>query len=161
MYWNAFSRGERLPERTYDTPGKRDHATLAAYASLAPRGKKKIRFVLSWNVPNAYNYWSPYKDENGKDISWKNYYATKFESAVDSAKYALSRFDELSEKTERFADALQNSSLPAPVIDAISANLSVLRSPTVLRYEDGTLWGWEGCNEWSGSCEGSCQHVWN
>ena len=161
MYWNAFSKGDRLPERTYDTPGKRDHAVLATYASLAPRGKKKIRFVLSWNVPNAYNYWRPYKDENGKDISWKNYYATKFESAVDSAKYALSRFDELSEKTERFADALQNSSLPAPAIDAISANLSVLRSPTVLRYEDGTLWGWEGCNERSGSCEGSCQHVWN
>ena len=161
MYWNAFSRGERLPERTYDAPGKMDHATLAAYASLAPHGKEKIRFVLSWNVPNVYNYWSPYKDENDKDITWKNYYATKFDSAIDSAKYALSRFEELSEKTETFANALQNSSLPPSVIDAVSSNLSVLRSPTVLRCEDGTLWGWEGCNEHAGSCYGSCQHVWN
>ena len=161
MYWNAFSRGERLPERTYDTNGSFDHATLATYATLAPHEKKKIRFVLSWNVPNVYNYWSPYKDENGKDITWKNYYATKFESALDSAKYALSRFDEFSEKTEAFADALQNSTLPAAVIDAVSANLSVLRSPTVLRFEDGSLWAWEGCNEQAGSCEGSCQHVWN
>jgi hypothetical protein len=31
----------------------------------------------------------------------------------------------------------------------------------VLRLEDGTLWGWEGQHALSGSCEGSCTHVWN
>ena len=67
----------------------------------------------------------------------------------------------LEEQTRRFAGALASSALPEPVKDAVSANLSVLKTPTVLRLEDGSLWGWEGCNERTGSCEGSCQHVWN
>src|SRR5690606_9577809 len=35
------------------------------------------------------------------------------------------------------------------------------KTATVLRLEDGTFYGWEGCHEDAGSCEGSCTHVWN
>ena len=45
-------------------------------------------------------------------------------------------------------------------MDAVSANIAVLKSPTVWRLEDGTLYGWEGAGEREGSCEGSCSHVW-
>jgi hypothetical protein len=31
----------------------------------------------------------------------------------------------------------------------------------VLRQTDGKLWSWEGCNDDSGCCHGSCTHVWN
>ena len=116
---------------------------------------------MAWNAPVQYNYWSPYKDKWDKDITWKNYYATKFENSLATAKYALSKFDELRIRSQRFAKALHQCSLPDFVVDAISANLSVLKSPTVLRLEDGSFWGWEGVNETDGSCEGSCQHVWN
>jgi hypothetical protein len=51
--------------------------------------------------------------------------------------------------------------MPKEVIDAASSNLSVLKSPTVLRLEDGSFYGWEGVHELEGSCEGTCQHVWN
>ena len=37
----------------------------------------------------------------------------------------------------------------------------MLKSPTVLRLEDGSFYGWEGVHEKEGSCEGTCQHVWN
>lgn len=43
----------------------------------------------------------------------------------------------------------------------MNANLSVLKTPTVLRLEDGSLWGWEGSYQTGGTCDGSCQHVWN
>ena len=160
-FWKNFSEEKRLPERSYKEAGKRDHGTLAAYFSLLPHEKKKIRFVLSWNVPNQYNYWRPLKDENGEDVTFKNYYATCFSSSKETAEYAMREFESLLEKTECFAGALHGSTLPSYMIDAISANLSVLKSPTVLRLEDGSLWGWEGCMEEKGSCEGSCQHVWN
>ena len=39
--------------------------------------------------------------------------------------------------------------------------MSVLKSPTVMRLEDGSFYGWEGVHEIQGSCEGTCQHVWN
>ncbi len=50
---------------------------------------------------------------------------------------------------------------PGTALDAVSANISILKSPTVLRLEDGTFYGWEGCHPTAGCCEGSCTHVWN
>ncbi len=47
------------------------------------------------------------------------------------------------------------------MIDAAAANSRILKSPTTLRLEDGTFYGWEGCHPTAGSCEGSCTHVWN
>lgn len=161
-FWNNFSALDRLQERSYTEIGTaNDHGTLVAYVKIQAGQKKKIRFVLAWNVPVQYNYWSPFKNEDGKDITWKNYYATQFENSLATAKYAISNFTKLHEQTEKFTRALIESSLPPFVIDAISANLAVLKSPTVLRFEDGSFWGWEGVQETIGSCEGSCQHVWN
>ena len=48
------------------------------------------------------------------------------------------------------------------MIEAVAANLTILKSPTVLRVKSGKLWAWEGCNDdGSGCCPGSCTHVWN
>jgi uncharacterized protein (DUF608 family) len=120
-----------------------------------------VRFVLAWNVPNQYNYWSPYKDEAGNHVTWKNYYATQFKDSYATARYALRRFTALYRKTKAFADALDKSTLPAFVKEAVSNNLSTLKTATCLRLEDGSFWGWEGCADRAGSCEGTCQHVWN
>ncbi len=161
-YWREFSQMKHLPARSYSEPWRKaDHATVVASVQMQAGERKKIRFVLAWNAPIQYNFWSPFRDEDGKDVTWKNYYATEFSDSLASATYALSKFDELMTKTQRFTDLLKNSSLPDFVIDAISANLSVLKSPTVLRLEDGSLWGWEGLHDRVGLCEGSCQHVWN
>ncbi len=92
---------------------------------------------------------------------WKNYYAVLFSDAADAARYALDHWDVLYEKTALFKDALFSSDLPAAVLDAVSANLAVLKSPTVMRLEDGTFYGFEGCHTDAGCCEGSCTHVWN
>jgi hypothetical protein len=47
------------------------------------------------------------------------------------------------------------------VVEAVAANLAILKSPTVLRQADGRLWAWEGCGDNKGCCHGSCTHVWN
>ncbi|MBM3554007.1 MAG: hypothetical protein FJX47_00455, partial [Alphaproteobacteria bacterium] len=60
-----------------------------------------------------------------------------------------------------FAHALHDSTLPSAVLEAVSANLSILKSPTVMRQHDGRFWAWEGCRDDVGSCFGSCTHVWN
>lgn len=88
-YWKNLTQCARLPQRTYDGPGWYDHGTLASYVKIEPNEKKKIRFVFSWNTPNQYNYWKPCKDENGEDILWKNYYATRFETSKQSGAYAF------------------------------------------------------------------------
>ncbi|MBQ8344891.1 MAG: hypothetical protein IJY42_01330 [Clostridia bacterium] len=161
MYWNNFSRLDRMPERHYSDPSKGDHGTVVSYGELAPGERTKFRFVIAWNVPVAHNDWKPRSEDTGIGNSWRNYYATQFKDSLATAQYALKHFASLYDKTLCFAEALQACTLPEAVKDAVSANLSVLKTPTVLRLEDGSFWGWEGCNETTGSCFGSCQHVWN
>lgn len=160
-FWHEFSSPTGLRRRSYETPGKGDVSTLSVSAVLAPNEEKTFRFVLAWNIPNRCNDWNPLKDENGRDICWKNYYATLFENSAATARYALENWDNLKERTMRFKNALFSSTLDPAIIDAASATLSVLKTPTVLRLNDGSFYGWEGLNQLYGSCEGTCSHVWN
>lgn len=151
-FWNEFSGDPVLEDRQYDCEGKNDRGTVAAEITVAAGEKKKARFIISWNSPVVRWY---------NDGTWKNYYATVYEDSSASAIYALKNWDSLYSRTEMFTKELHSSTLPECVIDAASANLSVLKSPTVLRLEDGSFYGWEGLQETDGSCEGTCQHVWN
>ena len=72
-----------------------------------------------------------------------------------------SNYQTLRKAAEKFSRALYDTTLPPEVTEAVAANLSILKSPTVLRQTDGRLWGWEGTRETQGSCYGSSTHVWN
>ncbi len=153
VYINDLHNDIHLKNRIYDTFGKMDTATIQASANI---NNPHIRFVLCWNIPNNHNYWS--KKESAP---WKNYYATQFKSSADTAIYCINNFDSLYSRTLDFKNALFSSSLDSCIIDAIASTMSVLKTATVLRLEDGSFYGWEGVNELEGSCEGTCQHVWN
>ncbi len=157
-FWNDFSGEVCLRDRQYDTTGDCDTGTLVASVCVPAGEKKKVRFVFSWNVPNNFAYWT--KEEH-RQTPWKNYYATVFENSKETAQYALENWDMLYSRTEKFKKALYTTTLPEGLLEAAAANLSVLKSPTVLRLSDGSFYGWEGVHEREGSCEGTCQHVWN
>ena len=159
-YWRNLSDLDRMPERCYTDNGSGDHGTVVSYVKLSAGEKKKLRFIISWNVPVYENYWNAKRKEEGQ-YTWRNYYATQFKDSFATAKYALECFTTLYEKTLAFSNAIQSSTLSESVKDAVSANLSVLKTPTALRLEDGSFWGWEGSFELGGSCMGTCQHVWN
>ncbi|MBO5199074.1 MAG: hypothetical protein J6B85_11230 [Lachnospiraceae bacterium] len=158
MFWHDFSQYGPLTNRTFEGWMDGDiTATLAAALTLKAGESKALRFVMTWYYPNCCNYWTA---GQGKP-TWKNYYATLWTDASAVADYVYRNAERLYADTVRFKDALYSSTLPESVLDAVCANLSVLKSPTCLRLEDGTFYGFEGCNPKSGSCEGSCSHVWN
>lgn len=161
VYWRDFSSPGRFRNRYYSKRGTnvQDHCSLAVHLQVDPDSERSVRFIISWYFPNCYNYWSP--EEDGKIKTWRNYYATIFKDSTEVAVYGLKNWNRLYEETLEFKEALFSSSLPPFVIDAISANISILKTPTVLRLEDGALYGFEGCHPSSGCCEGSCMHVWN
>ena len=164
-YWRNLTELQDFPARTYENPGNGDHCTLCGKKIAQPGETLTFRFVLTWNKPNRINDWNPWrvKDEDGneKDVGWKNYYAKIFEDSVDSATYCLANWDQLWRDTVQFRDELFASTLPGEVIEAASATMSVLKTATCLRLENGEFYGWEGLNQSSGSCEGTCTHVWN
>ncbi len=161
VYWKDFTSPGKFRNRRYPQPqeGIRDHAVLAAHLNVKPNESGRARFIIAWNFPNCYNYWNPERAE--KPTIWRNYYTKIFKDSVETALYCLKNWDRLYEETCAFRDSLFNSTLPRFVIDAVSANLSILKSPTLLRLEDGSLYGFEGCHPNSGCCEGICMHVWS
>lgn len=160
-FWREFSSQNQLMKRNYDSTGCKDMCSLECCVTILPGENKSVQFVLAWNVPNQHCYWNPLKNEANEDVTWKNYYATLFPDSTATATFALKNWDSLYKRTLQFKDALFGSTLDECVLDAISSTLSVIKSPTVLRLEDGSFYGWEGVNEQSGSCEGTCSHVWN
>lgn len=159
-FWHELNTGT-FTDRHYDTPGHKDICSVGSSAVLDQQQSQHFRFVLSWNVPNNFNYWDPYQDEQGNDITWKNYYAVLFADSKASCFYSLSNWDMLYKRTQKFTKLLHSSTLDPAILDAVSSTMSVLKSSTVLRLEDGTFYGWEGVHEFKGSCEGTCTHVWS
>ena len=178
IYWHDFTAPGGFANRSYPEPsaaadvpfGRHDTAVLAARLR-APAGEtRRARFALTWNYPNCVNYWHPVgvdQEQPGAPppaldaAEWRNYYATRFPDSAASARYCLQEWDRLLRDTLAFRDALYASSVPPAVLDAAASTLSVLKSPTVLRLEDGTFYGFEGVRVDQGCCEGSCTHVWN
>ncbi len=167
IYWKDMTTPGRLANRIYspEQAGGYNHGTLAAHMLIKPGARKSVRFVISWNFPNCQNYWDANATELAKKagipLTWKNYYAIIWKDSKESGIYALKNQDRLYKETLLFKNALWASDLPVEAIEAVSSNLSVLKSPSVMRLEDGTFYGWEGCFCNTGCCEGSCTHVWN
>jgi uncharacterized protein (DUF608 family) len=173
VFWKDFAKAGPLPARTYDGPrrsrhmqGLPEHGTLAARVTVPPGETRTVRFVISWSFPKGDIAWA-FRDKPDGPIPdrptplWTNYYATQWADSLASARDAFARWDALVAPTLAFRDLMFGSSLPAPIVDAATATLALLRTATVIRLEGGELWGWEGQHRNDGSCEGSCTHVWN
>ena len=141
-------------------------ATLFWDLELKPGEEIEIPLIYCWHAPNSELSHGRVDAEEccaegGKPSTYRPYYSTLFADAWEVAGYGIGNFDGLLQRTRRFHQALFGSSLPDYALDAISANLAILKSPTVLRQQDGMLWNWEGCSYGTGCCAGSCTHVWN
>ena len=86
-FWRDLTDGT-FANRCYESADKGDMCSVGASDIINNNSNKSFRFVFSWNIPNNYNYWSPCKDENGKDITWKNYYAVMFADSEESCFYS-------------------------------------------------------------------------
>ena len=133
-------------------------ASLGVRMTLGPGEKRTVPFVLGWyfpiiGVPSAW--------EGPDEVFWTNYYATQWKSGLDVARYTIEHLERLERDTRLFQEALFSSTLPAVCLEAISSQLCILRSTTVVRYTDGTLYGWEGCHLKKRLGYGTCNHVWN
>jgi uncharacterized protein (DUF608 family) len=173
--WREVSTGEFTANEgsnKIDTSG-RNGCSVLLEGVLAPGESQSHPIVITWHFPNCYEQAGglPRPEAQGaagcrafpeeKPPLWRPYYATLWSDAREIALYVDEHYASLRARTVAFKEALFSSTLPAYVLDAVSANLAILKSPTVLRLENGDLWCWEGCFPDGGCCHGSCTHVWN
>jgi len=161
-FWDDFREDGRLsgPESSEPTPeGQTDVGTLGLVATVDPGQSVTLPFVLAWHFPNLTNYWNGEEQVKGKWLG--NYYATLSSDAWDAARKALESLPEQDATTRRFHTTLFESTLPAPVLDAVSSQASIIRTTTCLRTSDGRFHAFEGCHDNAGCCPMNCTHVWN
>jgi non-lysosomal glucosylceramidase len=156
-FWHQACQGHltELRERSTIKEGT-DVGSIGLRTVVPPGESIRLPVWIVWHNPNFEKYWGAEPGE-----VWRNHYATLHQDAVGVAAYVAQHHERLERETKAFAEALFSSTLPEAVLDAVSSQISVLKTPTCIRLEDGTLWGWEGCRPGAGCCEGSCTHVWN
>ncbi len=114
-------------------------------AQNAPVCDPELMICTDAPIPPAYTPW----------------YTTQCGSVTEVARWWRENYARLREKSALFTRTFYDTTLPPEVVESVAVNLSILKSPTVLRQHDGRLWCWEGCNDHGGSCDGTCTHVWN
>jgi uncharacterized protein (DUF608 family) len=176
--WREVSTGTfSINEGSNDVDtGGRNGASILLEGALAPGASRTYPILITWHFPNCYlrvggDGPGSVSDEkgtpgcrsltDGTPAPWRPYYSLLWKDAREVALYVSKNYSSLRSRTIAFKEALFSSTLPPYVLDAVSANLAILKSPTVLRLENGDLWGWEGCFPDGGCCHGSCTHVWN
>ena len=183
MAWNTVKNAEikTVAPADANAPG----ASLYVPFSLAAGKEKTIRVMMAWYTPDSEQTYgdmgkrkencdpqngccnSPSdisldkydKDFNGK--FYKPWYSSRFANINELITYWSHQYDDLRKKSMLFKGAFYASTLPPEAMEAIASNLSILKSPTVMRQYDGRLWSFEGCSDDGGCCHGSCTHVWN
>jgi len=160
-WWDEFLTRGRFSGKTADPSEDKttDYASLASHFALQPGQSKRVTFVLAWHFPNTENYWSGRDDSDGKPL--KNDYGTRWRSAWEPALHTLRELKSLRTRSQKYRDTLYASTLPAPVIDAVSSQASILRTNTVMVMENQLTLAFEGCNDHDGCCPMNCTHVYN
>jgi uncharacterized protein (DUF608 family) len=136
-------------------------ASLFVPFTLAPGESKTIALRLAWYVGKSGMRLGIDPKPMPEFGAYEPWYSGKFKNIDEVTAYWRENYDELRKKSMKFSNCFYDSTLPPEVIEAVAANLTILKSPTVLRQTDGRLWGFEGCGDGGGCCHGSCTHVWN
>lgn len=153
MVWKSIAKAE-IPDRPALDGAASRGGSIYVPVSLTPGAQKRIVLKWAWYVP--------FSDlQVCSEEKYRPWYATAFTDIEAVKTHWDSNYDQFRSRSLAFSEALHESSWPLEVIDAVAANLSILKSPTVLRQSDGRIWAWEGCHDESGSCPGTCTHVWN
>lgn len=159
LFWDQFSKDGWLSAQP---DPHNEVGVVCMQATIAPGQAANFPFMLGWCFPNRTPEWCGWEappGEGGTTIG--NHYATRFADAWQAVAYAATNWGSLESRTKSFAAAFAQSSLPAAVKDAASANLSTLATTTCFRTADGEFHGFEGSADHLGCCFGNCTHVWN
>ncbi|HNQ88053.1 MAG TPA: GH116 family glycosyl hydrolase [Verrucomicrobiota bacterium] len=162
MAWKDIAEGACYDRPPVASGNPSPGATLFVPFRLEPGQSKTIAVRFAWFVGQT-------NLRIGKDPStpspvegtYKPWYAGRFTDVNAVIAHWRDRYQELRDRAQRFSRCFYDSTLPPEVLEAVAANLTILKSPTVLRQADGRLWCWEGCSDNAGCCHGSCTHVWN
>jgi len=174
IVWKSIRDGAALEAGPPDDGPPSPGGSLYVPFRLAPGEEKTIWLRLAWYVPcSTVRAGADLEGEadcaggscgcatSAGRAAHRPWYAGAFSGIDAVTEHWRARYDDLRARSLAFSSCFYDTTLPPEVVEAVAANLGILKSPTVLRQTDGRLWAWEGCHDEAGCCHGSCTHVWN
>ena len=168
LVWKSVAEGQLVHGDPITEGAPSPGGSLYVPLRLAPEEEITIKVRLAWHIPQTNiraGGDTPCDDDacdcDNQPTTHRPWYSGVFSSIEAINGYWQKRYDYLRAATEAFSACFYDTTLPPEVVEAVAANLSILKSPTVQRQPDGRLWCWEGCMDNCGCCHGSCTHVWN
>lgn len=172
--WKQFSKDGRLENHggeELSAEGRTWNCAMAVPLELNPGEQKGVVFIHAWHFPNRYVNWNQpaltIPDQRTK-FYIGTMYGNWFKNAKEVVDYARDNFVQISKTTRAFRDTFYDSSLPYELLDCVTSQASIIRTPTCIRVQDGNFHGFEGCCGAStghcseaGCCPLNCTHVWN
>jgi uncharacterized protein (DUF608 family) len=167
MAWNNIKSGELVSHEPVESgaPG----ASLFIPVNLFAGETKKIKIHFAWYVPSSdVKHGKVDENKEGCDattgccfstdqlglgsidtesVIYKPWYSSKFKTVEEVCSYWKDQYETLLKNSALFKEAFYASTLPPEVTEAVAANLSILKSPTVMRQYDGRFWCYEGSGD--------------
>ena len=165
--WKNASEGNGISQAPPDSGDPSPGASLYLPFKLNPGETKVVRLLICW-----YSPWTDLRrgdDRDGQELKpgyrpedyYQPWYSGRFKNIEEVADYWLANYDSLRIASKNFSDCFYGTDLAPEVVEAVAANLTILKSGIVLRQKDGRPWIWEGLDDNGGCGWGSCTHVLN
>ena len=165
MLWKSIREGA-TPQAEPIAADDPDHASpggsLYVPLRLAPGEEKVIRLHLAWYVPETDLRVG--KDPAGAESCgcrgdrvpprYRPWYASLFDGIAAVTDYWRQHYVPLRAQSTAFSDCFYDTTLPPEVIEAVAANLTILKSPTLLRQTDGAYGAGKAALTWEGAVPG-------
>ncbi|MDD5704326.1 MAG: GH116 family glycosyl-hydrolase [Kiritimatiellae bacterium] len=166
-FWRHFEQTaglEAYPRRMYARerrkPGYGWFGALGTPFRLRAGERRTLTLALCWHFPNLRGALRCSREQEEGTLLGRAY-GRRFRGVDEVAGYVSRHRSRLERATRLFRDTLFASTLPDGALDAVSANMAILASTTVMRGADGRIYAFEGSSRDSGSCPMNCTHVWN
>lgn len=127
---------------------------LGTRVELRGHAQTTVRFVLAWRFDGLWRDQLSFLPEFR---TRRRHYGTRFADAVAVVQHVWKDYARLRGGTFAWHECWYGGTLPCWLLERTLANASTLATSTVLRFDDGRFYGWEGV----GSCAGTCTHVWH
>ena len=115
-------------------PGERPVGELRVPLSLAPGEESTIDFVVAWHFPNLQGF--PASADGRRP---RRRYAARFDDAAAVARHVHERREALIDRTLRWRDAWNDSTLPCWLLERSLANASTLATDACVPLECGDV----------------------
>jgi uncharacterized protein (DUF608 family) len=164
IVWKTIAEGQ-VVDRKAVTDGKPSPGgSVYLPLRISPGEERTVRLFIAWYVPFSTACAGPNVGPEPRDPKtgfYRPWYATEFKNIEAVVDFWNANERRLYAATRTFTDCFYDNTLPPEVTEAVASNLSILKSPTVMRQFDGRMWAWEGSTDEGSSCAGTCTHVWN